>query len=65
MLHASSSVSSPAAPSRSRWRKFGAETPAPHETVEIRRLHDDKTILRSRADLPPSFDWRHAEWRPI
>ena len=65
MLHLSSSGPAPAASSRSRWRKFDAHTPAPHETVEIRRPHDDKTILRSRADLPPSFDWRHAEWRPL
>ena len=64
MLHVSSSALKPA-PSRSRWRKFGAQTPPLHDTVEIRRLHDDKTILRSRADLPASFDLRHAEWRPI
>lgn len=47
------------------WRKFDANTPLPHEVVEIRRHHDDKTILRRRADLSPAFDWRHAEWRPL
>ena len=47
------------------WRKFSASAPAPHELVEIRRLNDDKSILRARAELPPSFDWRRAEWRPL
>ena len=65
MLQLSSSGSARVSPSPSGWRKFDVSTPRPDETVEIRRLHDDKTILRRRADLPPSFDWRHAEWRPL
>lgn len=64
MMHAVN-VGSTAAPSRTRWRKFEATVPAPHEIVEIRRHHDDKTILRARSELPPSFDWRRAEWRPL
>ncbi len=51
--------------SERKWRKFDATAPAPDETVEIRRLHDDKTILRRRSELSPAFDWRHAEWRPL
>ena len=58
-------ASSGSTTSRSRWRRFDAHSPPSNETVEIRRLHDDKTILRCRAELPPSFDWRHAEWRPL
>ena len=50
---------------QARWRKFSASTPLPHEIVEIRRMNDDKTILRARAELPPCFDWRRAEWRPL
>ena len=65
MMHLVGTGFSPAVSSQARWRKFDAYAPAPHEIVEIRRLHDDKTILRARADLPPSFDWRHAEWRPL
>ena len=65
MLQLSSSGSTRVAQLRSGWRKFGVDAPPPGETVEIRRLHDDKTILRRRADLPPSFDWQHAEWRPL
>ena len=63
MLQQASSGTSRGA--RTHWRKFSATTPLPDETVEIRRLHDDKTILRRRRDLPSSFDWRHAEWRPL
>ena len=50
---------------QTHWQKFSPSTPAPHEIVEIRRLNDDKTILRARSELPPSFDWRRAEWRPL
>ena len=65
MLQLSSTGFSSCASSRTRWRKFGVHVPAPDETVEIRRLHDDKTILRRRADLPPTFDLQHAEWRSL
>ena len=51
--------------SQTRWRKFEPNIPAPYEIVEIRRLNDDKSILRARAEMPPSFDWRRAEWRPL
>ena len=65
MLQQVSSGSPYATRSRTGWRKFSATAPSLYEMVEIRRLHDDKTILRRRIDLPPSFDWRHAEWRPF
>ncbi len=47
-----------------RWRRFLTNSPPLDELIEIRRLHDNKTILRRRADLPPSFSPREAEWRP-
>lgn len=65
MTQAVGTESSIAASPRTDWRKFGSNVPAPHEVVEIRRLNDDKTILRARSELPPSFDWRRAEWRPL
>jgi hypothetical protein len=48
-----------------RWRRFLTDAPPMEELIEIRRLHDNKTILRRRVDLPPSFPSKSAEWRPV
>ncbi len=47
------------------WRRFLSDAPPIDELIEIRRLHDNKTILRRRADLPPGFLYNKAEWRPF
>ena len=47
-----------------QWRRFIANAPPLDDLIEIRRLHDNKTILRRRIDLPPSFSASKAEWRP-
>ena len=46
------------------WCCFTAISPLPDELIEIRRLHDNKTIIRRRSDLPPSFALSEARWRP-
>ena len=65
MTQAVGSETSLAKSPQTRWRRFEANVPPPHEIVAIRRFHDDKTVLRARSELPPSFDWRRAEWRPL
>lgn len=47
-----------------RWRRFLTNAPPLDDLIEIRRLHDNKTIIRRRADLPPSFAPNLAQWRP-
>lgn len=47
------------------WRRFSLSAPAPGALIEIRRANDDKTILRRRADLPPTFAFHKAEWRAL
>lgn len=49
----------------SHWRRFLTKSPPLNDLVEIRRLHDNKTIIRRRADLPASFVPSQAEWRPV
>lgn len=48
-----------------RWRRFINNVPPNDDLIEIKRLHDNKTILRRRTDLPPSFPTSRAEWRPV
>ncbi len=47
-----------------RWRRFLTKSPPLNDLIEIRRLHDNKTIIRRRGDLPPSFAPSQALWRP-
>lgn len=47
------------------WRRFSTDSPPLEDLIQIRRLHDNKTILRRRADLPPTFGYKTAEWRPL
>lgn len=44
------------------WQKMSAAMPPLGQLVEIRRVGDNKTILRRVGDLPPSFP-RSSEWR--
>lgn len=63
MIRADAAKANAAKADAAQWRRFLTNTPPLDELIEIRRLHDNKTILRRRADLPASFSPGDAEWR--
>lgn len=64
-VRAHTSRSAASAEDAKHWRRFLASAPPNDELVEIKRLHDNKTILRRRCELPSSFVSDSAEWRPV